>query len=398
MIRIIAIMIMAGLHCSSISAQTRHNTYTTKGWWNSEKLDMSPVVHPDRRITFKVKAPQATHVDLLFGEWEVKPQPMSKDVTGIWTITIGPVAPEIYHYTFSIDGVRSLDLENPAVKIGLALDANVVEVPGTPARLDQQQMVPHGVTAIHQYWSAPLKRERRLYVYLPPEYSSDPHRRFPVLYLRHGGGDNEASWSRDGRAGIILENLLAQGKAFPMLIVMTNGMTDGSWAGGSTLEGIAALEKELLGDVIPLVEKNYRVLTDRDYRAIAGLSMGGGQAFIIGLRNLSQFAWVGEFSSGLLSDMDFDIDRYRPGIFSDSLLLNRKLSLLWLGCGKSDPRYDGHLDLVESLNKHGIRNQFHDTPGGHEWKVWRQQLGEFLQVIFRNNTRGQESRQSGTSG
>ena len=183
----------------------------------------------------------------------------------------GPVQPEIYTYVFQVDGVRTLDMANPNLKNGRALDASVVEIPGSPARFDEVRDVPHGAIHIRAYTSTPLKRQRTMYVYVPPGYDTATARRFPVLYLRHGSGDTEANWSLDGRAGVILDNLLAQRKAVPMLIVMTNGDTDGTWGGGSGPEGIEMLGKELLGDVIPFVEKNYGVAADRDHRAIAGL-------------------------------------------------------------------------------------------------------------------------------
>jgi len=253
----------------------------------------------------------------------------------------------------------------------------VVEVGGNPPRYDEVQSVPHGVIEARQYVSTPLKRARKAYVYLPPQYEAERNRRFPVLYLRHGGGDDEQSWSTDGRAGGILDNLLARNKALPMLIVMT----DGSWAGGSTEQVLAALGEELLTDVIPLIEKSYRVLPGRENRAISGLSMGGGQSFIIGLRNLDQFAWIGEFSAGLLAGVEFDLDNELPGILKDASL-NQKLRLFWIGCGTDVPRFNGHLDLVEKLKSRGINHVFRTTPGGHEWKVWRHQLADVLPELF----------------
>jgi enterochelin esterase family protein len=340
---------------------------------------VSPEVHPDRTITFRVSAPNANSVKLTFGG---AAKPMAKDAAGIWTLTIGPVEPEIYTYSFSLDGARILDMANPVLKNGRALDASVVEVPGSPPRFDQLQDVPHGAIHIRTYTSTPLQRVRRMYVYVPPQYDSEPARKFPVLYLRHGSGDNEANWSEDGRAGIILDNLLARRQAIPMLIVMTNGDTDGTWLGGSSPEAIELLGKELLGDVIPFVEKHYRVLTGSANRAITGLSMGGGQAFTIGLKHLDTFAWVGQFSSGLVSDADFSLEKHLPGFLDNPAAVNRKLRLLFLSCGTDDPRYNGQLDLVDTLKRHEIRCQWFSTPGIHEWKVWRHSLAEFLQKVF----------------
>ena len=279
---------------------------------------ISPEVRPDRRITFRTMAPEADEVVLRFGAFEPPPQPMTKDANGLWSITIGPVEPEIYTYAFYVDGVRMLDLANPNLKTGSrGLDASEVEVPGSPPRFDEVQNVPHGAIHILSYISTPLQRLRQLYVYLPPGYERETKRAYPVLYLRHGSGDTEANWSDDGRAGVILENLIAKGKAEPMLIVMTNGDTDDTWAGGSSPEAMEKLSRELLDDVIPLVESRYRTIADREHRAIAGLSMGGGQAFTIGLRNLDTFASVAEFSSGLLSHDEFQLGEHLPDFVKD---------------------------------------------------------------------------------
>lgn len=378
----ITLLAFAALSLSCASAATRPNDYSISTWWKPSSTTHYPDVHVDHSITFHLKAPQASHVELLFGEWDIKPQPMTRDQAGDWTVTIGPVEPEIYSYLFSVDGTRTLDLGNPRVKAGTEVYGNIVEVPGTPPRFDEIQNVPHGMIEIRPYLSTALHRLRHVYIFLPPDYGRDPTKLYPVLYLRHGGGDSEASWSQDGRAGVILENLLSTKEAVPMIIVMTNGMTDGSWAGGSSPEGIALLERELMEDVIPLVEKNYRVSTNREDRAITGLSMGGGQAFVMGLHHLDRFAWVGEFSAGLLSAADFNVDRLLPGVLKDASV-NQKLRLLWLGCGKADPRYNGYANLVDLLQGRGIAVKLHDSKGGHEWKVWRHQLHDFLQVVFR---------------
>jgi len=223
---------------------------------------------------------------------------------------------------------------------------------------------------------------RQLYVYTPPQYDTEPNRRFPVLYLRHGSGDTEENWSDTGRAGVIVDNLIAQHKAVPMIVVMPNGDTDGTWGGGSSPEGIALLGQELLHDIVPLIEKTYRVAPGRENRAITGLSMGGGQAFTIGLKRLDQFAWVGEFSSGLVSDTEFRLDRHLPGFLDYPDEVNQKLKLLFLSCGTEDPRFPGQLDLLDVLKQHQIKYVWFPTPGVHEWKVWRHALAEFARRVF----------------
>jgi len=375
------IFIVLMMFHSAMYAQAQVNTFSTATWW-SPTSTFSPVVHKDNTVTFRVKAPLAKNVSLRFGEWDIKPQPLTKDTSGVWNITTGPLVPGIYSYNFSIDGTTVPDMMNPVVKAGTQLYSSIVEIPGNPPRFDEIQNIPHGALEIRRYFSTSLKRLRNVYIYLPAAYFMNPEERFPVLYLRHGGGDNESSWTQHaGRADIILlDNLLAAHKAKPMIVVMTNGMTDGSWAGGSTPEALTVLREELIKDVIPMIDKNYHTKKDRKDRAVTGLSMGGGQSFIIGLRSIDKFAWVGEFSAGLLSDKDFNIDAQLPGIINKDL--NKKLNLLWLGCGKDDPRYAGHLALKSLLDKRGINNTFYAVPGGHEWKVWRLELAAFMQKIF----------------
>ncbi|HLK62610.1 MAG TPA: alpha/beta hydrolase-fold protein [Bryobacteraceae bacterium] len=372
-----ATLLFAGLLAAQDTPRPK-NTYHSNGGVSAAPRLVSPEVRPDRTIVFRLRAPEAVKVSLSFSGSKL----MSKDDAGVWSITVGPVEPEIYQYNFVVDGVRILDPGNPNLKNGRAIDASIVEVPGNPPRFDELQSVPHGALHILTYPSTPLKHLRKLYVYTPPQYDSEPSRRFPVLYLRHGSGDNEENWSDTGRAGVILDNLIAQHKAAPMIIVMPNGDTDGSWAGGSSPEGIELLTQELLTDIIPMIDRTYRVAPGRENRAITGLSMGGGQAFTIGLRHLDLFAWVGEFSSGLVSDTEFHLNAYLPGFLDHPDDINRKLRLLFLSCGTEDPRYPGQLDLTDQFKQHQIRYVWYPTAGVHEWKVWRKSLAEFAQRVF----------------
>ncbi len=377
MLRFIAAAIAAACFLFAQDSPRPKNTYHSTGAAAAPRL-VSPEIHADRTVTFRLRAPEASRVVLSF----LGSHPMSKDDSGLWTASAGPLEPEIYQYNFLVDGVRILDPANPNLKNGRSPDASIFEIPGNPPRFDELQPVPHGALQIRTYFSTPLKKVRHLYVYTPPQYDSEPSRRFPVFYLRHGSGDNEENWSDTGRAGVILDNLIAQHRAVPMLIVMPNGDTDGSWAGGSSPEGIELLSQELLTDIIPMIDRTYRVAPGRENRAIAGLSMGGGQAFTIGLKHLDLFAWVGEFSSGLVSDTEFHLDRHLPGFLDHPADVNRKLKLLFLSCGTEDPRYPGQLDLADNLKQHNIRYVWFPTPGVHEWKVWRHALAEFAQKLF----------------
>jgi enterochelin esterase family protein len=335
-------------------------------------------VHADGRVTFRLLAPDANAVAVAIDR---RSHPMTKDAAGLWSTTVGPLVPEIYEYTFAVDGARRvLDSRNPWSKPG-EFAASLLDVPGTPPRFDQVQNVPHGALELLTYRSTPYGKQRNLWVYLPPQYVSEPARRFPVLYLRHGNGDTEMSWPFQGQAGVILENMLAAKQAVPMLIVMPYGESGAT--GGTTPEGLAALDREMNEDIIPMVEGRFRVLADRENRAIAGLSMGGTQALYMGLKHLDRYAWVAEFSSGVASDT---IQSVLPA-GTDLATLNRQLHLLFLACGTEDPRYAGHLELVDALTKQGLKPVWYSGTGAHEMKVWRHALGDLLPRLFKGETR-----------
>lgn len=353
--------------------------FSTSGWWEPAGPVFSPQVHSDRSVTFRLKAPKARTVRLAFGEGDILYKDMQEQ-RGIWEVTIGPVEPGVYEYKFEVDGLKMLDYPNPAVKAGTEIYCNTVEIKGDEPRFDERILTGSEIDVI-SYLSSALGTYRRVCIYVPAIYFEEPRRSFPVLYLRHGGGDNERSWWESAQADAIMDNAIAAG-ATPMLVVMTNGLTDGSWAGGSSPEGMALLEKELLSDVIPLVEKRYRVRKDRASRAIAGLSMGGGQSFVIGLRNLDKFAWIGEFSSGLLSDPALDLAPY--GVTLDPATINKSLKLLWISCGTKDERWEGHCAFDALLTRNGIVHGFDSAPYAHQWQFWREQLYTFVGRIFKN--------------
>lgn len=360
------------------------NKFSTEGWWKPAEPPFSPYVSDDSSVIFRFKAPDAKSVTLLFDEWSMKKIPMDKDSVGVWSVTLKDVEPRVYQYKFLVDGIETIDPVNPVVKAGTMVYGSVVEIPGCEKkRFDELQYENGGEVHTLTYKSTPLGMIRRVNVYVPREAVEHPEKTFPVLYLRHGGGDNEYSWINDGRAAIIMDNLINQNEATPMYVVMTNGLTDGSWAGGSTPEGIVTLETELLTDVIPLIERRYNVITDKKGRAIAGLSMGGGQAYVIGLRNLGKFNAIGEFSAGILSDGNFNYENYAPGIMSNPQKINESLELLWISCGTLDTRYDGHLQTIDYLKQRNVNFEFDEMEYGHEWQFWRLQLKEFVSRIFK---------------
>lgn len=360
----------------------------------------SPEVLPDHRITFRISAPKATEVVLRFSEGTPQSHRMTRGEDGVWNITIGPVEPEIYTYSFLLDGVRMIDLSNPIAKVGASIDASVVEVPGDPPRFDQVQAVPHGSIDIHTYASEVSKTQRGLYVYVPPDYYSQPAKRFPVLYLWHGGGGAEQDWSRDGRAGAILDNLIARKQAVPMLIVMPNNVPGTPAPGVMPAAGVTPpaatgagganypmLKHELLENIIPFVSSRYRTIENRESRAIAGLSAGGGTTLNVGLASLDTFAWIAEFSSGIFGGVasygQFDIDKIAPGFYSDPAAVNKKLKLFYMSCGTEDPRLPFQKKALLDFQSHKIKVTFAEFPGAHEWKVWRHSLADLAPKLFR---------------
>jgi enterochelin esterase-like enzyme len=358
----------------------------------------SPEVDADRRITFRLRAPMARDVSLSFDEGNVQTHAMTRDAAGIWSVTIGPVAPEIYIYNFVVDGLRVLDLANTNLKSGVALASNVVEVPGTPARFDEAQNVPRGSINIHTYRSTVQNSPRSMYVYVPDEYYTSPTKRYPVLYLYHGGGGYEGDWVRDGRTAVIMDNLIAGGRTVPMIIVMPNNTLVAPAGGGGRGAGPAApgppasaatLGRELIADIVPFIESRYRVVANRESRAIAGLSAGGGTAFPTGLNNLDHFAYVGQFSSGMFGGTGANattavpVDTIVPTIFTEAAQKQARLKLLYMSCGTEDPRMPFQKQTVAALAERGYKPVFMAFSGAHVWKVWRHSLHDFAPRLFR---------------
>ncbi len=346
---------------------------------------LSPEVHSDGRVTFRLKAPNAKEVVLRCEG--TKGGPMQKGEGGVWSFTTDPLEPDIYAYSFAVDGVKVIDPANPLLKYNLLNTESQVHVPG-PATLPWEiNDVPHGVLHRHFYRSAIVGDDRPFVVYTPPGYDPGTERTYPVLYLLHGYSDAEDAWVSVGRANIILDNLIARGQAKPMLVVMPLGYGNkeviaGGWAGLRKTEvwqdSITKFRDALLKEVIPQVEKSYRVSTDARARAIAGLSMGGTQSLFIGLNAPDRFAWIGAFSSG---GLDPNLDKAFPAV-SESI--NAQLRLLWIGCGKEDFLIGANQKLVEWLQSKGVRLTWVQTPGTHSFMLWRRYLAEFLPLLFQD--------------
>jgi len=332
-----------------------------------------PEVGADRKVTFYLRAPQAERV-LLNANFLAEPSPMTKDGEGLWSITCGPLDPGIYEYDFTVDGLTIPDPANPFVKVWRRASRSMVQVPGTPPTFFEEREVPHGTVHIQRYHSKSLKVTRGLYVYTPAGYETAPQETYPVLYLLHGSGDTESAWSIVGRANIILDNAIAAGRARPLIVAMPYGHTPSAEPGDRQ-----AFQADLIGDVIPFVEKNYRVRADATDRAIVGLSMGGGQSLRVGLGHPDLFAWVGAFSSSAPSAEE------SANLLAQPAELNAKLKLLWIGCGRTDFLFERNQQFRQALDAKGIKYTAHITDGGHEWRLWRRYLNEIAPLLFRSN-------------
>jgi enterochelin esterase-like enzyme len=343
---------------------------------------VSSEVHPDRTITFRLSAPKASEVTVS-GEFAQGPQLMQKDDAGVWSVTVGPVEPEVYSYTFAVDGFRDIDPNNPNLKPGVRSSSSVLEVPGAQPQFYDPQPKPHGTVHINLYESKSLGMTRSVYVYTPPDYEKQKGK-YPVLYLLHGSGDTESGWVTIGRANVILDNLLAEGKVKPMIVVMPFGHPQPSVGFGSISPSSSdrtAFTRDLLEDVMPMVEKMYRISARPETRAIAGLSMGGGQSLNIGLTHLELFHWIGVFSAGL--PRNGDPEQTFADLFANPSASNKKIKLLWIGIGRQDPGFESAQKLSDLLHKHEIEHIFHPSEGKHAWTVWRHYLSEFAPLLFK---------------
>ncbi len=334
----------------------------------------SPEVATDGRVTFRLLAPKAAEV-VVAGQWGGDSAAMTKGEGDVWSVTVGPIAPGVWEYSFRVDGLQMIDPRNPAIKPMREPRTSILHIPGRPPLLHDFQDVPHGVVHSHSYFAKSLGRLRELAVYTPPGYDQQADARFPTLYLQHGSGDNQTTWVVHGKAHWILDNLIAQGKTRPMVVVMMDGHAGDRSASGPQ-GNTQAFERDLLQDVMPFVEANYRVQTDAASRCIAGLSMGGGQSLTIGLNHLDRFAWVAGFSSSAPSRETV------AGALDDAAATNGKLKLLWIACGKDDFLLKRNEDFIAMLKDKGIEHEWHLTEGSHSWPVWRVYLADLAPKLF----------------
>jgi len=384
------------------------------------QLPRSPEIHPDRTVTFRLSAPKANDVTLN-GSWDggtdIK---MTKDENGIWSVTIGPLSPQLWGYWYMVDGVKALDPSNGETqRDGMRYD-NLLMISGPESEAWEFKDVPHGSVQAVWYPSPTLKlSQRRMMVYTPPGYETSTER-YPVLYLLHGGGGDEDAWLTMGRANIILDNLIAQKKVKPMIVVMPNGNATqtvsqgyaygptprpqavqapapppvqaaaappggapGGGRGGQPQAYAGSYPESLVKDVIPFVEKRYRVVADKDHRAIAGLSMGGGHTLLATNNNPGVFGYIGVFSAGTRNpDEAFEkqLEAVKQG----------GVRFYWLGAGTTDMARDGTMKLHELVEKHGVKTTYREIPGRHYWFLWRDFLANFAPIMFQSGSAGSQ--------
>ncbi|WP_460913064.1 esterase [Spirosoma areae] len=347
----------------------------------------SPNVLADKRVAVQIYAPKATEVTVS-GDFQSgnKPVALTKNEQGVWSAMLGPLRPDYYTYTLMVDGVRTMDPKNPVIKQGISSLENVMLVPGAETAFQDNRAVPHGEVRDVWYSSNSLNMMRRMHVYTPPGYEKG-NNKYPVFYLLHGGGDDDSGWNSIGRAGFILDNLIAAGQAKPMVVVMPNGSMPMPPSSGmpnpQAMNNLRSMfAKELLNDIMPYVEKTYRTLPNRENRAIAGLSMGGFQTLDVTLSRPELFNYVGVFSSGFFGPSIDEADTKYAAALNDPAF-NKGKKLFWIGIGKDDFVMDANKKTLALLDKHQIKYQYKETSGGHTWTNWRQYLNEYVPMLFR---------------
>lgn len=361
-----------------------------------------PRVDDQGRVQLRIKAPDANKVRLNF--WSGPKVEMQKQDDGFWTYTTEPLAPGLHYYVFNVDGADVGDAGSRHY-FGGSRYVSAVEVPEPGETYYAIQDVPHGQVRDVWYHSKVTGTWRHAMVYLPPDYEAQPKKRYPVLYLQHGGGEDETGWIRQGRANFILDNLIAAGEAKPMIIVMAYGyarragaeplapgaMTPGSpQAAAARAEMAQAFSDDVTQVLIPFVDKTYRTLAGRDHRAMAGLSMGGFQTFHVTLNNLDLFSHIGGFSGigGNFEARDFDLKTDFNGVFADPAAFAKKVHLLYFGVGTAEgERFTARIrKLHAALTEAGVQHVYWESPGtDHEWQTWRRNLRDFASRIFKSS-------------
>lgn len=342
----------------------------------------SPEVRADNTVTFRFFSKSSREVKVS-AQFEKSAVAMTKDSLGVWSLTLGPVKPDIYPYNFIVDGTSVADPRNSATFPNEGFQSSLVEITGSSPLVHTLQNVPHG-TVSYRYYNSPELGPRPVVVYTPPGYEKDAKTKFPVLYLLHGTTDTEETWTKVGRANVILDNLIAQGKAKPMIIVMPYGRAFPtiSKSSGSlrNWDNLQEFKKDFLNNLLPFIEQNYRVKADRDNRAIAGFSGGGGETLYLGLNHPDLAAWVCGFAPGMLKE---EFDRNNAVAFADPAQTNKRLKLFWIGVGTDDFLYGVIQEYLDVLKQKDIKHETLISDGGHTWMNCKLYLTTIAQKLFK---------------
>ena len=339
-------------------------------------------VNKDNTVTFRISAPKATDVKVNT-QAVTGAQTMKKGANGVWEVTVGPVKPDMYPYSFSVDGTQLADPANSAIFPNEGFQNSIVEVTGSTPLVHTIKNVPHG-TVSYRYYNSPELGVRPVVVYTPPGYDANSTKKYPVLYLLHGTTDTEETWTKVGRANIILDNLIYDVKAEPMIIVMPYGRAYPviSKSSGSLRDwpNLQEFNKDFFGNLMPFIEKNYRTKNDKDSRAIAGFSGGGGTSLYFGLNNMDKFSYVCGFAPGMLKN---EFDRNNAGAFANPANTNKQLKLFWIGVGKDDSLHGIIEEYKKLLDEKGIKYQALVSDGAHTWMNCKLYLSTIAQKLFK---------------
>ncbi len=386
--KLFPVLIVCIALCSQISAQRFGATSFPEGSYSpvtNINRNSYPRVLKDNSVMFSVNAPQAqkVQIDLCGVKYD-----MNKSENGVWTVTTKPQVPGFHYYSLIVDGVSTAD---PASQTfyGCSRWSSAIEVQEDNMEYIEVQDVPHGEVRTVHYFSKVEEAWRPLMIYTPAGYE-EGKTEYPVVYIQHGGGEDHRGWMEQGRTAQIMDNLIAAGKAVPMIIVSSNSNVqsrNGGMGGGYSWQGMQTFRSEMIDNIIPFVEQNYRVKKDRKHRAMCGLSMGGGQSFYIGLRDPEVFSNVGVFSTGMFGGIsgaaNFDLKKEVPGMLTDTKTFNKQFDVIFITCGEQDPRIEYNKNIVKKMQEGGVDVKFNSYPGDHEWQVWRKSLHEFAQYLFK---------------
>ena len=386
--KILLAVMLSAVFCSEIAAQGfRRESFPEGSYSPVTNINRNgyPRVLKDNSVMFRVNAPQAQLVQIDLGG---KKYDMQKGEGGAWTVTTSPQVPGYHYYSLVVDGVSVAD---PASQTfyGCSRWSSAIEIKEAGMDDFEVQDVKHGEVRTVYYFSKVDGAWRPLMVYTPAGYN-ESNESYPVVYIQHGGGEDHRGWMEQGRTAQIMDNLIAAGKAKPMIVVSSNSNVqsrNGGFGGGYSWQGMQTFRSELLENVIPFVEKTYRVKKDRKSRAMCGLSMGGRQSFYIGLRDPEVFANVGVFSTGMFGGIqgasNFDLEKEVPGMLTDTKTFNQQFDVFFVSCGEQDPRIEYTRNIVKKMRDGGVEVKFNSYPGDHEWQVWRKSLHEFAQYLFK---------------